>query len=180
MHDSDATVLAECTRACAQDLFAAYSVALTPTNEHPSSTRPGDVAAFIGFAGDRMCGTLTIRAPATLLAASYPIDRAGLRDPDEVELLDWWAELGNQLLGRIKNRLAPSGVDFHATTPKALAADRVRIPDKAGVTVCGMRLGVGDAIVAVWLDVAVHGDAVLFDSWTADAEAAAEGEVVLF
>jgi len=66
----------------------------------------------LGFSGEQMRGTLLLATSREPLGRTSPTSDASLRE--------WIAELANQLLGRIKNRLIPHGVTLHLSTPLVL------------------------------------------------------------
>jgi hypothetical protein len=66
----------------------------------------------VGFSGDQMRGTLLLATSREPLGRTSPTSDASLRE--------WIAELSNQLLGRIKNKLMSHGVTLHLSTPIVL------------------------------------------------------------
>jgi hypothetical protein len=66
------------------------------------------MAAIIGIVGKGIRGTLMLSMSPESLALSKPVQTADR---------DWISELGNQALGRFKNKLARCKVDVTATTP---------------------------------------------------------------
>jgi hypothetical protein len=94
-------------------LFEDYALPLRRTHE-------GEFAAdsellycgVVGYSGDQMRGTLLLATSREPLGRTSPTTDASLRE--------WIAELTNQLLGRIKNKLLPRGVTLHLSTPIVL------------------------------------------------------------
>ena len=182
MQRADIAVLRECVLQCARDVFAACSIPITPDLEEVSELGMiSQVATFIGFSGKVLRGTLTLVAPFSLLHAAYPIPPQAGAEVLEAEILDWSGELSNQLLGRIKNKLAARGVELMASTPKALRAHRSRIQRSTAMTVCALQFWSGDARLEVWLDAMTSEEEALFASTPpAVEEGPLEGEVTLF
>lgn len=83
------------------------------------------LAAFIGFLGDTLRGALVISAPAALIARAVPVKPGDGGVPEEQQR-DWACELANQLLGRMKLRLAQHGVDFEMSTPSVMMGRDLR------------------------------------------------------
>jgi hypothetical protein len=87
------------------ELFAAHQVAVAPLPRSSASRIPNlpDVSVSVAFsysAGGEHAGRLTLSLPSAVLDQ--------MRGPDGGAVkLDWARELGNQLMGRIKNRLLP-------------------------------------------------------------------------
>jgi hypothetical protein len=66
----------------------------------------------IGLSGDQLRGSLLLATSREPLGRTSPTSDASFRE--------WIAELSNQLLGRIKNRLLARGVSLHLSTPVVL------------------------------------------------------------
>ncbi len=151
-------------------LFEAYGLTL---REEPSERLPEHtilMCGVIGFTGPQIRGTVILAANDRPLDASNPVEGAPRRD--------WIAELTNQLVGRIKNRLIGYGADIYITTPVVLRGEHLApvpsqpISPEAFVTD-------GGGVVCVWSEVeAAEGFALVESS---DAEHGAhEGDTLLF
>jgi hypothetical protein len=87
------------------ELFAAHQVAVAPLPRSSALRVPSlpDVSVAVAFsygARAEQAGRLTLSIPSAVLEQ--------MRGPDGTAVkLDWARELGNQLMGRIKNRLLP-------------------------------------------------------------------------
>jgi hypothetical protein len=87
------------------ELFAAHQVAVAPLPRSSALRVPSlpDVSVTVAFsygARGEQTGRLTLSMPSAVLEQ--------MRGPDGTAVkLDWARELGNQLMGRIKNRLLP-------------------------------------------------------------------------
>jgi hypothetical protein len=69
------------------------------------------LAIELGFGGFFLCGASTLAATSTT-ARQLTNDADGIADPE-----DWLAELNNQTLGRMKNKLLRYGVPITVSTP---------------------------------------------------------------
>jgi hypothetical protein len=151
---------------CCVDLFSDYGVEITRVVDEPP---PSNLAfcGVIGFTGPDMRGTL-------LLACSRePLVLAG----DSAQFVrDWLAELANQLIGRVKNRLITLGTVIYYSTPIIVRGEHLAPLDNQPQSQLFRANG---GIVSVWFDVDVRPDLVLAS--TPDASASAlEGEALLF
>ena len=155
------TVVAEC---CAT-VFSHYGVSIAMTDQPPRSSF--EYCATLGFTGNDMRGSL-------LLASSHePLFLAG---DDSALTRDWLAELANQVLGRIKNRLLAMGTTIYYATPISLRGQHLARLDAQPPS---LLFDANGGIVSVWFDVDVNPGLVL--SATADAcITVAEGEALLF
>ena len=87
--------------------------------EPPPERAKCDLACSIGFASPSLRGSLTMTADRAFVVGSRPSElRVG--KPSEMEISDWMGELGNQLLGRLKNRLIDHGIEIDLVTPAVL------------------------------------------------------------
>lgn len=78
-----------------------------------------ELAAVIGFSGERVRGTVGLTATLTALSATHPSALVG--DPTTPRMLeDWLGELANQVMGRIKAQLRRRGVTVWMSTPIVL------------------------------------------------------------
>lgn len=111
---------------CCTGLFEAYGVAMTYAGEvQRALVNEEGIAAFIGFTGEQMRGTLVVSASFKLLAQVHPIDSNGPAVGEE-DQRDWTGELANQLLGRLKIRLGVYGITFALSTPTTLVGRDLR------------------------------------------------------
>lgn len=92
----------------------------------PDSVDPRREALYVvlGFAGAHVKGSLVLDAPRAWVAESHPSASQG---PSAAALIDWAGELGNQLLGRVKNRCAALGLDFALGMPTVVMAQEVSL-----------------------------------------------------
>lgn len=161
------------------EFFSAYGVQCHPQDPVPSGT-PGDsemeMGSIVGFKGSHVRGGLAFVAPAELVARLLPVPAKEAKA--DMQLRDWSAEIANQLIGRLKNKLSARAIDFDVGTPVCFRGKSIRLaflPDATGVSLAFHTQSSG---VRVYLDCAIapqDGDA--------DPDAVRivpEGEVLLF
>jgi CheY-specific phosphatase CheX len=99
----------------------------------------------VGFSGDQMRGTLLLATSKEPLGRTSPTTDASLRE--------WIAELSNQLLGRIKNKLLARGVTLHLSTPIVLRGQHLSPMPRGELAPFSFTCEGG--YVCVWFDVEV-------------------------
>jgi len=138
----------------------------------------GQLAAFMGFTGRLMRGTLTVVAPQTFIAKTYPLPaKQGFEW--ELAMYDWAGEIANRVLGRIKNQLAARGVEVEPSTPRVMLADQLQMLPSGRGCVCALRFTDGDSDVGIWFEAIDGGADRLFHAPVQD-ESPPEGDVLLF
>jgi len=98
---------------------------------------------IVGFTGDQMRGAVLLATSAEPLGRTLPSTDASLRE--------WIAELSNQLLGRIKNKLICHGVTLHMSTPTVLRGQH--IAPVSSTPIVPYTFSSGGGVVCVWIDV---------------------------
>lgn len=93
------------------DLFHAYGVPLARGAADKDLTRSIHLSGIVGFSGPGLRGSCILAASAEPIHNTIPVDGSDR---------DWIAELANQLIGRIKNRLLSHGAEVYVTTPVVL------------------------------------------------------------
>ena len=135
----DHIVTSSCT-----SLFADYSLHLERVELQTLSNEFDIVfCGIVGFTGDQMRGALLLATSAEPLGRTLPSTEASLRE--------WIAELSNQLLGRIKNRLVSHGVTLHMSTPTVLRGQH--IAPVSSTPIVPYAFSSGGGMVCVWIDV---------------------------
>lgn len=136
-----------------------------------------DLACSIGFASPSLRGSITMTADRAFVVQSRPPELRQTK-PSEGEVSDWMGELGNQLLGRLKNRLIPYGVVIDLGTPAVLYGVEIQRHMGRRPVACERFVLSSGGKLVVHLDADVSED---FQIVEADgAEAMPEGEVALF
>ncbi len=103
---------------CCRELFLAYKLDVHP-RERGDFPATDELAAccVMGFGGEAMRGALVLAATSEPLERTNPEGHGSPRD--------WICELANQLMGRVKNRLLPLGVEILLATPAGLSGDNL-------------------------------------------------------
>jgi CheY-specific phosphatase CheX len=133
------------TSACTS-LFADYSLALVPVDATTLTERSNIMfCGVVGFTGDQMRGALVLATSGEPLGRTLPSTDASLRE--------WIAELSNQLLGRIKNKLVVHGVTLHMSTPSVLRGELIAPVSKTPLQPYTFSCDGG--VVCVWIDLEI-------------------------
>jgi hypothetical protein len=115
--ENDRIIESAVSEACIS-LFEDYALPLRKAETAALEVGPELLyAGVVGFSGDQMRGSLLLATSNEPLGRTTPTSDASLRE--------WIAELTNQLLGRIKNKLIPRGVTLHLSTPIVLRGQRI-------------------------------------------------------
>lgn len=145
--------------------------------EAPPERAKCDLACSIGFASPSLRGSITMTADRAFVIQSRPPELRGIK-PSEIEVSDWMGELGNQLLGRLKNRLIAYGVVIDLGTPAVLYGVEIQRHMGRRPVACERFVLGADGKLVVHLDADVAEDFQILE--TNGAEAMPEGEVALF
>jgi Chemotaxis phosphatase CheX len=125
------------------ELFSDYQLKLqAQTREMLEPAVPLLYCGVVGFSGEEMRGTLLLGTSREPLGRTSPANDSSLRE--------WIAELSNQLLGRIKNKLLTRGVNLHLSTPIVLRGEHISPVGRAELVPLAFSCDGG--LVCVWLD----------------------------
>ena len=160
------------------ELFAWYGSPCVIVPDAPESeTADGvELGSVIGFRGRGVCGGFAFVAPLPLIVALLPVPRDATQT--DMQLRDWGAEIANQIVGRLKNKLNARSLDFDAGTPVCFTGKSIRLvflPDMQGLS---LSFRVGETAVRIHLDCSIAEEIAY-----ANAEHLAivpEGELLLF
>jgi hypothetical protein len=124
-------------------LFEDYALPLRRTREG-SFEQDTELlyCGVVGYSGDQMRGTLLLATSREPLGRTSPSTDASLRE--------WIAELTNQLLGRIKNKLLSRGVTLHLSTPIVLRGQQLAPMPRAELVPFAFTCDGGH--ICVWFD----------------------------
>jgi CheY-specific phosphatase CheX len=145
----------------------------------PSSpgVRSTEIAAVLGYTGPQIKGSVVITGPRGLFDKSHPNHAMGMPVVD-ADHLDWAGEVANQILGRIKNKMASSGVSFAMSTPTAVVGRDMQVrPPKDGVAFEHLFRGALGEIVVHFIAVIAPGVELSAPTKT---EVAREGDSLFF
>ena len=148
-------------------LFEAYD--LRPSSS-PGTRETLDikVAAIIGFAGDKLRGSV-------MLSMSDRALQHTKQTPGE-SVEDWVGELTNQLAGRLKNRLLGYGLDVAIATPLVIRGNRISPCVDGETGPLTWAFDKGDAYA--WIDCDFKQGVEFVE--TGAVEVASEGEALMF
>ena len=156
------------------DLFHACSVAVAPLKRSTASSKAIGADRLIGsieFNSASMTGSATLSVPSALFATAIANEQ---RKPSSS---DWIRELTNQLLGRVKKRLAQFQVSLQTGLPLLPTQERLQ------------RLQAGSSSPNVYEFRALRGEIIVVLDATIDYSAlrysgtlklANEGDIILF
>jgi CheY-specific phosphatase CheX len=127
MENEDRTILSSLIVQICRDMFAANGEAFEEAAGVGGGPQNSDtlLASCIGLSGTLVRGALAVVAQRAFFKVTYPAELGVPSGEDDVA--DWAGEVSNQLLGRIKNRLASYGLDFTASTPTVVRGDRLQL-----------------------------------------------------
>jgi hypothetical protein len=151
---------------CCLELFSHYEMEISSI-----ATAPADLnlmfCGVIGFAGDDLRGSLLLACSREPLAAAGDNPRA---------IRDWLAELANQLLGRIKNRLITLGATIYCSTPIVLRGDHLA---PFGNQPSPQLFKTNGGVASVWFEAEARPDLILAQDPDHSATVH-EGETLMF
>jgi CheY-specific phosphatase CheX len=178
MEEQPHRVVRDLLSASVSEFFESYGVVCDPVEAAVEEASPAHVelGSIIGFRGKTVRGGLAFVAPLGLINDLLPVPK----DPDhaDTQLRDWSAEIANQLVGRLKNKLSALSVDFDVGTAVCFTGKSIRLvflPDAEGLS---LSFRAGATSVQVHLDCSIATDGI-----GGDVEAlriVPEGDVLLF
>jgi CheY-specific phosphatase CheX len=148
-------------------LFQAYGVPLE-TVPAVGAAAPA-LSAVIGFSGPGIRGTCILAASESPIKMSDPIGGSPRL---------WIAELSNQLVGRIKNKLLAHGAEVYVTTPVVLRAELFAPLDGRNQLVPRAFASEGGNVF-IWIELETDPTLVL-SATPGDEVAAEEGDALMF
>lgn len=152
------------------ELFQDYSLPLNRVTEGELVDAELLFCGVVGFTGEQVRGTLLLATSKEPLGRTTP-------GGGESSLREWIAELSNQLLGRIKNKLLVHGATLHLSTPVVLRGIQIAPVSRAELVPFAFACDGG--YVCVWFDAEVSDGVDL--TQTVDTEGVvAEGSTTFF
>jgi chemotaxis protein CheX len=164
----------------ARALFGANGLVLGElVKEAGDVPRDHDIACSIGFTSGEISGAVLMTTRKDIIAQSWPTELRH-REPTERDICDWAGELVNQLLGRVKNVLARSGITLRQCTPTVVLGWHVHRAPACTTIARAYAFGVGGGLLLVYFDAAVAESFVLPNAEDESLASVAEGGVQLF
>ena len=158
-------------RLASSEFFGHFALPVRPCAAAETLGDKAVLAAAIGFTGRQARGSLALTLPKALALETAPLEAL-----EELVLSDWVGEMANQLLGRLKNRLIPHGVDIRLSTPTIVEGRQVRILALRGTSICEALMCGGHPVFICLHTVVVPS----IDLRACEEVAQSEGEAVLF
>lgn len=179
---ADLIVISEIVSDASMELVVAIGLTCTrsetPALRHPR--RLQDLCCFIGFVGTDLSGSLAVRAPYCFAERSHPLRKSMLIT--EADAHDWFSELTNQLMGRVKNHCVRKGLDFSVGVPRVAAGTAMELVPARNVHSLQQCLivsvGGDDLAIDVSFDLVVDDDTTLWSLVPQTAEQ--EGSLIMF
>jgi hypothetical protein len=151
-------------------LFKDYSL---PLQRAAARRLEGDselvYCGIVGFSGEQMRGSVLLASSREPLGRTSPTNDASFRE--------WIAELSNQLLGRVKNKLIPRGVTLHLSTPVVLRGQYLAPVPR--VELVPLLFCCDGGYVCVWFDAELK-EGIDLSQLQENAGMISEGDSVLF
>lgn len=165
-------------------LFEGAGVTLAKMQAPGSQPTRATIAGLVGFTSDAMRGTLMIASTFAVFAEARPAEVRGEVLSEQVArdwlyLRDWAAELANQLVGRVKNKLFGLGVNLRIATPTALSGGALAVATPKSNRTKPLVFSHPAGEVWVWWDAIIDPDLELRPRED-DSQAVGEGDVLLF
>jgi hypothetical protein len=143
--NSNDEVIERCVSESCLELFHDYALPLARVIEGQLKDAELLFCGVVGFTGEQLRGTLLLATSSEPLGRTSPLRDSSLRE--------WIAELSNQLLGRIKNKLLAHGVTLHLSTPVVLRGQQIAPLSRAELVPFVFACDGG--YVCVWFDAEV-------------------------
>lgn len=166
-----ADVLRRGSAQCGVDLFAAYGIKLSPAPALPPASPEPAFLSIGGFAGPCFAGFFILGANEVVLRRCNSTRSSSG---------DWIAELGNQLLGRIKNCLVREGIPVHRVPPAVVQAS---VPSALHLHPGMESVKLSDDRDAIWLWIEWEMDATAVSAAVlppSETNVLVEGDAILF
>ena len=160
-----------------QEFFFSYGLDCAPRadGELEASEADTELGSMIAIRGGDRHGSLAFVASMGLVASMLPVSTQA--ELLEMQQRDWCLEMANQLLGRLKNKLAAYELAFDIGSPVCFSGKCIRLVFQPGAGVA-LSFTVASQHFRGYLDWSIEGDASPVTSGR--IRIAAEGEIYLF
>ncbi len=171
------TFVRDVLEASVTELFDSYGLTCDLTQVVDEESSPSvELGSIVGFRGRGVRGGLAFVAALGLIERMLPVPRDLTRA--DLQLRDWSAEMANQLVGRMKNKLSTKTFDFDVGTPVCFTGKSIKLvflPDADGLSLAFMAEGTP---VRIHLDCTLSSDLVSGEALA--LRIVPEGDVLLF
>lgn len=155
MHESN-NALEEIIQEALRELLECYGHAGGEARVAPrAAPAQAAFAASLGFTAEMLRGTLVLIAPEAAIARVLPPELS-VDDASPDSLADWAAELSNQLVGRVKNKLLRYRIVVSLSVPTVFRAENLRcFPRKTSMPIGATTVQVTTKLAEfeAWFDV---------------------------
>jgi CheY-specific phosphatase CheX len=159
-----------------QDLFKSQGMEVTQDPRRKAEAE-NPLAATIGFTSENLRGFLMLTLDRDLALRSLPPNLREGSASEEI-LADWTGELSNQLLGRLKGRLCPAGIEISLSTPIVFTGKEMhRFPNTAPIQ---RTLFFAEGRILVELQASYARDFEIAEESERSEPSQSEGEVLFF
>jgi hypothetical protein len=162
-------VLDACVSAACLELFQDYALPLKRVMQGELLDVELLFCGVVGFTGEQLRGTLLLATSREPLGRTTPAVESSLRE--------WIAELANQLIGRIKNKLLNHNVNLLLSTPVVLRGVQIAPVSRAELVPYAFACDGGN--VCVWFDAEILNGVDLTQTVAAEG-VVAEGSTTFF
>ena len=162
-----------------REFFGDYAIARgapSGASARPAPPVEAQLGSLVGFRGRSVRGGLAFVAPVALVAKLLPVPRAASRE--ELQLRDWSAEIANQLVGRLKNKLSTRAFDFDVGTALCFEGTSMCVTFPRGNSETSLSVSTTWAGASVYLDCAFVDEADVPNG--PSLRVVPEGDVLLF
>jgi CheY-specific phosphatase CheX len=162
------------------ELLPSYGTSLISCEDSdPPHSEVSAVAGIIGFTSPRFGGVLAVQTSAELVATTVPSAvRSG--SVSQKVVLDWIAELANQLLGRIKNKMIRYDGGYAMSPPTSVIGNDLNVTAADADATTWKRLETPAGRIYVMVDFRADREVLLSATDDEAHTAAAEGDLMLF
>ena len=169
MQNPNDVVIERCVSDACLELFQDYALPLKRVTQGELLDVELLFCGVVGFTGEQMRGTLLLATSREPLGRTTPAVESSLRE--------WIAELSNQLIGRIKNKLLAHNVNLLLSTPVVLRGVQIAPVSRAELVPYAFACDGG--YVCVWFDAEILNGVDLTQTVAAEG-VVAEGSTTFF
>lgn len=163
---------------CCLELFEGFNCNITKTDE-PITQSKDDPIAVIDAGSEKLDVTVILQLPISILALSYHTDVDITKVAEEV-LEDWIAELSNQLIGKLKNRLLKYELRMTLGLPAAyFGADMTELMPKEKSYIASI-FNIDNELLEVIMAIDIIDESLSLSAPTQEDDGPGEGELELF
>ena len=163
---------------CCLELFSGFNCSIEKTDE-PMPRSADDPISLIDAGSEELEIAVLLQLPLNILALSYHSD-ADITHVAEEMLEDWIAELSNQLIGKLKNKLLKYNVRLKLGLPNAYFGTEISelLPDSQHYVECVFNID--NELLEAVLGIDILDDSLNLSAAQPDDDDPVGGELELF